>query len=622
MKLNLVKTIKWTCLIFIFCSQTIISQSQNQKIKMTPTFESSMNLPQKIVKVAPGHYFIDFGKAYFGKLVLTANQNQDDSLVISIGEKLSDKHTIDKKPGGTIRYQQIQISGLKANKEETIKMFPDKRNSNPPAIQLPDSFGVVMPFRYCEIENLQIPINHISIQQKAYYYQFNNDAGHFFSSDTVLNQIWDLCKHTIKATTFTGYYIDGDRERIPYEADAYINQLSHYSVDSIYAIARRTNEYFINHPTWPTEWLLHTVMLFYQDYMYTGDDSQLKKYYEVLKIRTLQELAREDGLISSQSKKLTPELKKQLGFKNPQTQIKDIVDWPPARGNSGRNWLPEFGERDGYEMVDVNTVVNAFYYHNLVLISKIAGILGYQSEAEMFKQKSAKVKEAINQTLFDTKRGVYIDGEGSAHASLHANMFPLAFDLVPDEYKNSVVDFIKSKGMVCSVYGAQYLLEGLFKAGEASYALHLINDTSHDRTWWNMIRTGSTMTMEAWDEKYKPNLDWNHAWGTAPLNIITRYMWGITPETPGFETVLIKPQMAGLTFSEIKVPTIKGCILAKYKKDKKNNGVFEIELPAQMKGEFVLPNQTQLRRAKKKNQTINTIQLKEGKNLIKLKYQN
>ncbi|MGI6302875.1 MAG: hypothetical protein ACOX52_17715 [Verrucomicrobiota bacterium] len=55
-------------------------------------------------------------------------------------------------------------------------------------------------------------------------------------------------------TSFAGIYIDGDRERIPYEGDAYINQLGHYAVDREYAIARRTIEHFMDHPTWPTEW--------------------------------------------------------------------------------------------------------------------------------------------------------------------------------------------------------------------------------------------------------------------------------------------------------------------------------------------------------------------------------
>ncbi len=29
-----------------------------------------------------------------------------------------------------------------------------------------------------------------------------------------------------------------------------------------------------------------------------------------------------------------------------------------------------------------------------------------------------------------------------------------------------------------------------------------------------MVDTGATITWEAWDQKYKPNQDWNHAWGT------------------------------------------------------------------------------------------------------------
>ena len=75
------------------------------------------------------------------------------------------------------------------------------------------------------------------------------------------------------------------------------------------------------------------------------------------------------------------------------------------------------------------------------------------------------MRRAIDEKLFDAERGVYVDGEGTAHASLHANMFPLALGLVPEERVASVVEFVKSRGMACSVYGAQYLLEGLYDGG-------------------------------------------------------------------------------------------------------------------------------------------------------------
>ena len=48
-------------------------------------------------------------------------------------------------------------------------------------------------------------------------------------------------------------------------------------------------------------------------------------------------------------------------------------------------------------------------------------------------------------------------------------MFPLAFGLVPETEIPSVTKFIKSRGMACSVYGAQYLMEALYNVGEDDY---------------------------------------------------------------------------------------------------------------------------------------------------------
>jgi len=42
--------------------------------------------------------------------------------------------------------------------------------------------------------------------------------------------------------------------------------------------------------------------------------------------------------------------------------------------------------------------------------------------------------------------------------------------------------------------------------------------------------------------RYKPNSDWNHAWGAAPANIIPRQLWGIQPKVPGFKVVHIRPK--------------------------------------------------------------------------------
>jgi len=562
-----------------------LSASPQARKPVSPVVQSqkvvcSFINPVKISEIANQHFLIDFGTDAFGTVVLDLKPAQADTLVIHLGEKVDSTGRIDRNPGGTIRYQKVLLPVQPSISNYTVQLARDTRNTNPPAIALPDSFGVVMPFRYCEIENLTVPVSEVGIRQKTYHYPFNNFASDFTCSDTVLNQVWELCKTTIKATSFCGYYIDGDRERIPYEADALINQLSHYAVDSEYGLARRTNEYFIDHPTWPTEWILQTAFLFYHDFMYTGDISSVEKYYTDLKQKSLLSLEREDGLISTSSGKLTDEIMGLIGFSDRKYRIRDIVDWPG-------------GYRDGHEFMEINTVVNSFYYRNLILMSELAGYLGLKQDQAFYQDKARNVKESFNRILLDTEKGIYRDGENSGHSSFHSNLFPLALGLVPEEYEPSVLAFVKSRGMACSVYGAQFLLEGLYQSGEADYALSLMASTG-EQSWWNMIRSGSTLTLEAWDMKAKNNLDWNHAWGTAPANIITRYLWGITPAEPGFTKARIRPQPGSLTSSRIRVPTIRGPITAEYQRITDNRQLYTIEIPPGMKADFeIWPDQRQ-----------------------------
>lgn len=563
-------------------------------------------------------YFMDFGKAAFATIDFTYNAKTDHILTFRIGEQLEGKNINRNPPENShIRYQEIEVPVKAGQTEYQLPVKVNKRNTLPgKALPLPEGFPVLMPFRYAEVDGAQETLEAKNFTQLAYHSYWEEDASSFTSSNDILNQVWDICKYSIKATTFNGLYVDGDRERIPYEADAYLNQLSHYTTDREYAIARQTIEYFMEHPTWPTEWQQHVALMFYADYMYTGNTELIEKYYEPLKYKTLYELAREDGLITST--KMTPELMANLGFpKDMKETFRDIVDWPSAGwGGDPSNK----GERDGYVFKDYNTVVNSFYYQNMKIMAEFATVLGKTQEALDFKLRALKVKKSFNEKLFDPERGVYIDGIGTDHASLHANMMPLAFNMVPDEHIESVGKFVKSRGMACSVYGSQYLMDGLYNAGMADYALALLTDTS-DRSWYNMIRIGSTITLEAWDLKYKNNLDWNHAWGAVPANAIPRGLWGIQPKIPGFGIATIKPQMGDLKNSTIEVPTIKGTIKADYAYKNPRLQVFTIEIPANMVAEFEIapsPGKELLHNGKKVAAAFGSVRLAPGKHEIRL----
>lgn len=534
--------------------------------------------------------FADFGKAAFGQLTLTVKSSKNDTITIHLGED-RDGNRVNRNPGGTIRYTRLKLPVRSSDDTYTLVFKPDGRNAaikphgkDVRAVLMPDYIGEVYPFRYCEIENGDAEI--VGIKRDMVHYPWNDDASYFHSSDSILNAVWDLCKYSILATTYTGVYVDGDRERIPYEADALVNQLCHYSVDSDLSMGRYSVDYVLDNGTWPTEWILQGPIIAWNDYLYTGDNSLLKKNYDRLKARTLVELTEDNGLISTRTGRQTPELLRRCGYYG--DKIDDIVDWPRSGtigvGKDGP------GEADGYELLEYNTVVNAYHYRALVLMSLIADAVGNRADALEFSERAAKVKDTINSLLFDKKRRCYRDGIGTDHCSLHASMYPMAFGLVPDKYKADVMDHIKSRGMACSVFGSQFLLDALYDGGLDDYALSLMVDKGK-RGWWNMIETGSTITWEAWDKIYKPNLDWNHAWGAAPANIIPRKLMGIEPLEAGWSRMRIKPQPGNLEYASIKVPTIKGPVAVSFD-ESSGSFVVDVEIPAGAVSEMYIPSES------------------------------
>jgi len=521
--------------------------------------------PVNITTNDAGYVLVDFGKAAFGWVeLITSGEFNKGPFVLHLGERARDGHVY-RTPGGTIRYAETK--GVLTRKGiYRVPLTADKRNTSGAAIRMPKEMGVVMPFRYVEIEEAPFRITADSIRQIAVHYPFTDDNSAFKCNNPDLDKVYQFCKYSIKATSFAGVYVDGDRERIPYEADAYINQLCHYAVDREYTLARYSHEYLMEHPTWPTEWKQHSIMMAWTDWAYTGNTESLERCYDDLKNKKLLSNAarKSDGLLVTGG----PNASRKTG-------LRDIVDWPA-------------GERDGFDFKPVNTVINAFYCRNLRQMADIAIALGKQEDAVKFIALETKVKERFHQLFYNKELGRYVDGEGSTHSSLHANMFPLAFGLVPDAEKESVAQFVKLRRMACSVYGAQYLLEALFEAGMDDYALWLMARDDL-RSWRNMISSGSSITLEAWDIMLKPNLDWNHAWGAAPVNIIPRYVLGVRPRKAGFKSILIKPQIGSLTSVQGKVPTIRGNVDVAVQQRPGLSYDFNLSIPANTTARVVLP---------------------------------
>lgn len=103
-----------------------------------------------------------------------------------------------------------------------------------------------------------------------------------------------------------------------------------------------------------------------------------------------------------------------------------------------------------------------------------------------------------------------------------------------------------------------------------------------------MLRSGSTITLEAWDQQFKPNLDWNHAWGAAPANLVPTYLVGVRPAQPGFKKFVVQPRPGNLESFTAKVPTPRGAVQVRYARNDSVVGL-DVDVPGNSTARVGLP---------------------------------
>ena len=338
------------------------------------------------------------------------------------------------------------------------------------------------------------------------HYPWVETDSDFTSSSDVLSGVYNLCRYTLKATSLDTYTDSNTRERLPYELDGFIAAKSRLLLQRELTWARHSFLYNIAYPTWPTEWHQLTVKMAHLDWLTTGQAVIPSKRQPALIQNTYARFqSKTTGLITKPNSSF------------PST---DIVDWPQ-------------NSRDGFVFTGINTVVNSYAAQTTAMLGQLG--------LPMQDTTSRSIVNAMDVYLFDRERGRYCDGLCSEtnHTSLHANIFPLAFNLVPSERVGSVVRWVRERGMACSVYGAFPLLEAEFGVtavgrnttsdtpdyidfGKAATALLTSCDTGLESavgygSWCGMMRQNATCTMEAWNPRQKPNLSFSHPGATAAL---------------------------------------------------------------------------------------------------------
>ncbi len=253
---------------------------------------SARSPPAAVKPCGEKSWLIDFGRHAFGWVEIEVEAVPVGTrFVAHLGETLRGGH-VDRQPEGAIRYAACPLT-VEPDRVFYRPLLPGgPLNMRDCAIRLPAKFGMVMPFRYVEIEGLaESPV----VRMYRLQYPFDESAAAFPFLRSRSRRGMGNARYSILATSFAGTMSMATGNAF-YEADVYINQLSHYAVDREYSLARRSHEYVLENSTWPTEWKQHSILIAWADYEATGDTRSLIRCYERLRDeKLLLQFARADG---------------------------------------------------------------------------------------------------------------------------------------------------------------------------------------------------------------------------------------------------------------------------------------------------------------------------------------
>ena len=305
-----------------------------------------------------------------------------------------------------------------------------------------------------------------------------------------------------------------------------------------------------------TAWGSAYIIIPWYMYLYYGDAAVFKKHYEGMKryIGYLKDHTDENHLFF-------------LG----KGGMSDLGEWVPPAPTE----------------IPADFVSSAYFFYDLILMSKMAVVMGKEDEEKAFNEMARRLKSAFNKKYLDTEKMSYSIGRQGA------NVFPLAFGMVPKEYEtkvfNTLVNHIEkdTKGHFdTGMMGTPYLLEVLTKYGRADLAYTVMNQHDFPSYGYN-IELGATTLWETWDGKAShshPMFGSVCAWfyqGLAGINP--------DPSMPGFKHVVIKPSVVDeLDSVNAKYASVYGDIRCEWRVSGRDLKM-DIEIPANTTATVYVP---------------------------------
>ena len=383
--------------------------------------------------------------------------------------------------------------------------------------------------------------------------------GFFRCSDPRLNQIYEMCCHTLRMSS-TDVFVDATYEQALWVGDmASMTLPVHFYVQgdprlparSLRMVGQSLERFPLAQSQVPSSWTDRPIpnwsffwVLGVKDYfLFTGDKALVRSLFPAL-------LKQADFVIASLNSE---------GLFEMHGEVWHFLDW------------------NGLEADHQATQPKVFAHENLLALASLqatlflARALRRESVARKLEQVAKALRKAVCRHFQDSVSGAFREhragGKTVDGVTASTQICALLAGLSPGPFSQAALNTIAPPPQWVPTGTPWMWSLGALMALRAGHAETVISGIRNH--WGRMLDHGSTTAWEMFEGCHRPGLptrSWCHGWSAGPAWLLPAYILGARPASPGWKQVLIEPVPGDLQWAEGNIPTPIGNIRVAWEK--------------------------------------------------------
>ncbi len=286
-----------------------------------------------------------------------------------------------------------------------------------------------------------------------------------------------------------------------------------------------------------------------------------------------------------------------------------LADWvsPMGYGEAQQNLPYDEGTSEGSGIVGTGMT-----YRLLETMAGLADKLGKTEDAAEYRAAMEKIYTAFNEKFYNREKQIYETttwdgGDKKQYRTKYrqtSQLIPLAFDMVPEEYKQAVlinlVKDIKDKGyhLDTGCVGTKFILPVLADNGYEDVAYRILLQESYP-SWGFMLKNEQVSSgASLWEMWETTSRSLGHYFLGTYDEWLYKGIAGIRDMKDGYKTVTIEPTLStrmasadsNEAFAAGSVKTVRGDVTSRWSLDiSTNRAVFDINVPVGTTAKILIP---------------------------------